>query len=459
MRGLFETLVALRRQSTAAAFDRRTQIAGLRGTRRYRCRCGRPVFFRNSVCTACGSALGYVPEIGRVLPLDPGPTAGLWLVAEEAGAENTAPVKLAAHKSPASAAPGVARVAAAATSAAISDEPRRLYARCANFDTAAGCNWLVALQSTLPAEGEAPDPASTAAPAPMLCRACRLNRTIPDLSDPTAAELWRRMELARRRLVSQLISIGLPVASKVPAANEDPERGLMFDVLRPLPGGPPVMTGHDDGLITLNLDEADDAIRERTRVDMREPYRTLLGHFRHEVGHYYWDRLVDGTPWIEGCRQLFGDDREDYAAALQRHYAQGAKADWAMRHVSSYASTHPWEDWAETWAHYLHMLDTLDTALSFGLDASDVEFDADPFTKAELWKPDDPGAEEFLGFVNGWVELTSVLNELSRSMGQADYYPFVLPRPVVGKLQFVHLVVRGVASATRAAIASDAIAA
>jgi hypothetical protein len=429
MRGLFDTLMALMRQTAAATLDDRAPTAATRGTRRYRCRCGRPVFFRNSVCTACGSALGYVPEIGRVLPLDAGPAPGLWLVAEE---PLVAPATPATAVRPAPAAPPAAA--------------RRLYARCANFDTTAGCNWLVALTTTTaqsPSQSQSQSQGTPpASPAPMLCRACRLNRTIPDLSDPVAAELWRRMELARRRLVSQLISIGLPVASRVPAANEDPQRGLMFDVLRPLPGGPPVMTGHDDGLITLNLDEADDALRERLRVEMREPYRTLLGHFRHEVGHYYWDRLVDNTPWVEGYRQLFGDEREDYAAALQRHYAQGPAPDWALRHVSSYASTHPWEDWAETWAHYLHMLDTLDTALSFGLDASDVEFDADPYTKMDLWRADDPGAEEFLGFVNGWVELTGVLNELSRSMGQPDYYPFVLPRPVVAKLQFVHLVVR-----------------
>jgi len=413
MRGLFDTLTALMRQAAASAPARSASPTAMRGTRRYRCRCGRPVFFRNSACNACGSALGYVPETSRLLPLDPGPAPGLWLLAQE----------------PTTSAPRAPLA------------PRRLYARCANFDTAAGCNWLVALTSTLPPAS--PTEAPPVSPGPMLCRACRLNRTIPDLGDPTAAELWRRIELARRRLVSQLIAVGLPVASRVPAANEDPQRGLMFDVLRALPGGPPVMTGHANGLITLNLDEADDAMRERIRVEMREPYRTLLGHFRHEVGHYYWDRLVLGTPWIDGYRRLFGDETEDYAAALQRHYAQGPAPDWALRHVSSYASTHPWEDWAETWAHYLHMLDTLDTALSFGLDASDVEFDADPYTKADLWRPDDPGAEEFLGFVNGWVELTSVLNELSRSMGQPDYYPFVLPRPVVAKLQFVHLVVRG----------------
>ncbi len=376
-------------------FDRLTQqldqswkpLRAPRAARSYRCRCGRPVFFRNSECTACGSPLGYEPERGRVYALE-ADADGAWRL------------------------DGV-------------DGPR--FRRCVEYDSASGCNWLVALD-----DGDPPR---------LRCRCCRLNHTIPDLSQPDNALLWRKVENARRRLVSQLIALGLPVASQLPAEAEDPQRGLMFDVLQALPGEPPVMTGHAGGLITLNLEEADDAVRERTRTALREPYRTLLGHFRHEVGHYYWDRLVDGSPWHEDFRALFGDERADYLGALQRHYAEGPAPDWALRHVSSYASVHPWEDWAETWAHYLHMVDTLDTALSFGLDAGDVDFAIEPYTTDALWRPDDDGAQDFLGFVNAWVELTGALNELSRSMGQPDFYPFVLPRAVVGKLQFVHCVV------------------
>ncbi|WP_428420798.1 zinc-binding metallopeptidase family protein [Methylibium sp.] len=367
--------------------------------RSYRCRCGRPVFFRNSLCNGCGAALGYEAERGQVLALEPGPQERTWLA---------------------------------------DGDPQTLYRRCGNFDTVAGCNWLVA--------------ASADGSFQPLCRACRLNHTIPDLTQPDHAELWRRIELAQRRLVSQLISLGLPVASRAAGDDMDAKRGLMFDVLAAQPGAPAVMTGHASGLITLNLEEADDAVRERTRAAMREPYRTLLGHFRHEVGHYYWDRLVAGTPWLDGYRELFGDERADYAAALQRHYVEGPAPDWAQRHVSSYASTHPWEDWAETWAHYLHMVDTHDTALSFGLDARAVAIEIEPFDASVLWRPDDPGAAEFLAFVNDWVALTSVLNELSRSMGQHDFYPFVLPRPVVAKLQFVHLVVQGAATELAAPI-------
>jgi hypothetical protein len=174
---------------------------------------------------------------------------------------------------------------------------------------------------------------------------------------------------------------------------------------------------------------------------MREPYRTLLGHFRHEIGHYYWDLLIEPTPWIDDFRQLFGDERDDYGAALRQHYDNGPPPDWADRFVTSYASSHPWEDWAETWAHYLHMADTADTALSFGVDARNVELTSDLFELADLWQPDHPGAAGFLDFLNGWVRLTNVLNELSRSMGQPDYYPFVLPHAAVGKLQFIHQVI------------------
>src|SRR5262249_32771116 len=152
------------------------------------------------------------------------------------------------------------------------------------------------------------------------CVACRLNRTTPDLSDPDNVRYWAALEAAKRRLVSQLLAMGLPVRSK---AREDPEHGVMFDFLRAPKGGPPVMTGHASGLITINAEEADDAKREATRHAMREPYRSLLGHFRHEIGHYYWDRLIWDTKWLEPFRALFGDERASYAEALKRNYEQG----------------------------------------------------------------------------------------------------------------------------------------
>src|SRR4029453_19363135 len=137
-------------------------------------------------------------------------------------------------------------------------------------------------------------------------------------------------------------------------------------------GGPRVMTGHASGLITSNAEEADDALREQIKYALREPYRTLVGHLRHEVGHYYWDRLVWNTPWRGPFRQLFGDERASCDDGLKRNYEQGPPADWASSYVSSYATSHPWEDWAETWRRYVHVVDSLATAMGFGLDAANL---------------------------------------------------------------------------------------
>jgi hypothetical protein len=276
---------------------------------------------------------------------------------------------------------------------------------------------------------------------------------IPDLSVAENGELWGRIEVAKRRVIASLVLLHLPVVSQ---ASPDSQRGITFDLLRPIPGGPAVMTGHHDGVITLNVEEADDVHREAARTAMGEPYRTLVGHVRHEVGHYYWDRLVKGDHWLPDFRELFGDERQDYGQAIQAHHNAGPPPDWRTRFVSGYASAHPWEDWAETWAHYLHMIDALDTALGFGLNAETSGLLFDPFQKSQLYRPEHSSSESFLTFLNRWVQLTAVVNELSRSMGEPDFYPFVLPLAAVKKLQFVHLVIDGAArnpeSATPAAI-------
>ncbi|HEY3965286.1 MAG TPA: putative zinc-binding metallopeptidase [Planctomycetaceae bacterium] len=350
----------------------------------FSCRCGRPVYFRNSLCLGCKTPLGYEPELQQVRALAAAQRPGMWILDDDAGATE--------------------------------------WQRCENFDSPAGCNWLLRAD-----EDET------------LCRSCRLNRTIPNLDDAENALWWRKIENAKRRLVAQLLSLGLPVVSKV---SEDPERGVMFDYLRSPENGPRVLTGHAEGLITLNVEEADDSTREKTRHQLREPYRTLLGHFRHEIGHYYWDRLVRGTPWLEKFRELFGDERKDYAAALNRNYEQGPPADWADQHISSYASVHPWEDWAECWAHYLHVVDSLDTALRYGLRGEDVEQAVEPFRVEDLYDPNVPDAQRVILLINSWIQLTTVLNELARSMGQHDFYPFVMSRPVLRKMHFIQMIVK-----------------
>ncbi len=382
--------------------------------RAYRCQCGCPVFFRNSACLACGTPLGYEPQQARLLPLMPNnaPDAApdTWVIWQDGGGTEAAGANTPANDN----------------NGVLPPLPN-IYTRCTNLQTPAACNWLV--------------PADGSQNGMLLCRACRLNRVIPDLNDPAHADngmLWGRMELAKRRLVSALLALGLPVASRM---TEDTQRGMMFDFLRSPDNGPHVMTGHDTGLITLSLDEADDAVREAVRKAMREPYRTLLGHFRHEVGHYYWDRLVQNTPWMDGFRTLFGDENLDYAAALRKNYEQGPPAQWWLHYVSAYASMHPWEDWAECWAHYLHMRDTIDTALSFGLSANSAQLEVTPFTLDALYQPEHPEAQHFLDFLNDWTRLTTMLNEMSRSMGQPDFYHFILPHEVVAKLHFIHLLV------------------
>ena len=398
--------------------------------RNYRCQCGQPVFFRNSKCLACNTPLGYDCERGLLLPLMPGPHKGSWREWQAGAApatpppDDTQPPSLDEIPGQESAPDAEPAPSAEPDGETGDDDAVPTYKRCLNLSTPASCNWLVAWH----------DPAD-------MCRACRLNRTIPDLTNPEQPDngyLWGRIELAKRRLVSSLILLGLPVASRM---SEDPERGLMFDFLRSPVNGPHIMTGHNTGLITLNIDEADDAKREAVRKAMREPYRTLLGHLRHEVGHYYWDRLVAGTPWLEGFHQLFGDETLDYAAALQRNYDEGPPSDWPLHFVSAYASTHPWEDWAECWAHYMHMRDAIDTALSFGLSVDRFDLEFTPFTLDALYQPEHPDAAQFLTFINHWTRLTTMLNEMSRSMGQPDFYPFVLPLDAVGKLQFIHLLV------------------
>jgi hypothetical protein len=364
-------------------------------SRAYQCQCGRPVFLSNSECLACHTPLGYVIERLGVVPLQPAAEPDTWNV--------------------------------------FGDDGGKAYHRCANFVTAAGCNWMM----PAPREGDDDPSFGTAGLAQGYCLSCSTTRTIPDLSVEGNGELWRKLERAKRRLISQLLALGLPVVTRF----TDPVHGMSFDFLSNVPGALHVLTGHEQGVITLNAEEAEDSVRERIRAEMREPYRTLVGHFRHEIGHYYWDMLILPTPWIEDFRQLFGDERADYMSALKSHYESGPPADWAQRFVTSYASSHPWEDWAETWAHYLHMADTADTALSFGVDVAKVELVSDLFAPEDLWQPEHPEATQFLDFLNGWVRLTNMLNELSRSMGQPDYYPFVLPRVAVGKLQFIHQVI------------------
>jgi hypothetical protein len=348
--------------------------------------CGQLVYFENTQCERCGFALGFLPDAAMMTALQP-----------EAGA-----FKPLANQS-------------------------RPVSYCGNFAHGA-CNWLIDTR-------DGP-----------LCEACKLNRTIPDLSQPENLRRWQRIEIAKRRLVYSLIRLGLPLAGKT----AQPHTGLAFNFLAPPPGEDgqgKILTGHDNGEITLNVAEADDAVRAEIRQKMHEPYRTLLGHFRHEIAHHYWERLVKDKPAYGLFRQTFGDETQDYNQALQAHYAKGAPSGWRERHISAYASAHPHEDWAETFAHYLHMVDTLETAYGFGLrirpragqdDNLSASISFDPYARAD-----------FATIIEAWLPMTFAVNSINRSMGVDDLYPFVISPEATAKLKAVHDIVKGAGTQNR----------
>jgi hypothetical protein len=289
--------------------------------------------------------------------------------------------------------------------------------RCAN-ELLAVCNWL--------ARGPG-----------RLCEACALTRTRPADADEEGLKALAAAEAAKRRLLFELADLGLPVESW-----REREGGLVFDLLSS--ANEPVTTGHADGVIVLDLAEADSVRRERRRAELGEPYRTVLGHLRHEIGHYYQPILApDPSPARDACRARFGDDRADYGAAMARHYEEGAPADWPERFVSAYATMHPWEDWAETFAHYLHIRDALQTAAAYGLrvDGPDIPT-TDPAPLHADPDDADEGDEGIRELLDAWLPLTYAMNAINRSMGSSDLYPFVITAPVEAKLAFVHGLVR-----------------
>ncbi len=297
---------------------------------------------------------------------------------------------------------------------------------CKNGADYGACNWLV------PANGLA------------YCPACKLNRTVPDLSDTVNVEPWHKMEVAKRRTIYTLARLGLTPTSQI----EQPD-GVAFDFLMSTPQMR-VTTGHENGLITLNLLEADDLYREHERHALGEPYRTLVGHFRHELGHYYWDRFFlppQASSLLEECRALFGDERADYAAALSQHYANGPVTNWQDTFITSYAASHPWEDWAETWAQYLHIIDGVETANAFGWTSDRVPLPFTPFKLAPATEKSSKGEADFLRILNGWAKISPALNEIAASMGHATLNPFVFSESAVRKIMFVHKMV-GIAAAS-----------
>ena len=296
----------------------------------------------------------------------------------------------------------------------ISDREQVEYKYCKNNEYKV-CNWVI----------EKDDPED-------YCSACQLNRTIPNLSNPKSDnfENWKNLEIAKHRLIYQLQKMGLRLPSKLKH-----EEGLCFDFVARL-GNPKLMTGHANGVITILIREGDSVLREQTRKQLMEPYRTLVGHLRHEVGHYFWNQLVRDNPRVlKEFRTVFGNEEEDYSKALQTYYKKGAPKNWSASFISEYATSHPWEDWAETWAHYLHIMDIVETAYFFRLNvkpklkakamAAKVSFD--PYSK-----------QNFDVIVRKCVPLSLAVNSINRAMGIPDVYPFVISAEIIEKLRFIH---------------------
>jgi len=296
---------------------------------------------------------------------------------------------------------------------------------CKNFQ-AGVCNWLL-------------DPRSDS----RFCKACELNHYIPNLKSVDSHKGWREIEVAKHRLIYSLLRLGLPLQNKVNA----PDTGISFhfiDADQVVPEDAETTTGHDNGIITISIDEADPAKREQARLNMHERYRTLLGHLRHEVGHYYWDRIICHSPdRLNRFRAHFGDESADYSEALETYYQNGPKNNWNQQFISAYASSHPWEDWAETWSHYLHLTDVMETANALGVSLNphvapsenhlSMVADVDPYLPIH-----------FESFLQQAVALTFAVNSLNRSMGQPDLYPFILNTAVKRKLTFIHEVLKDV---------------
>ena len=205
----------------------------------YTCVCGQLIFFENVACVHCKRQLGFLPDLLWLTSLDPA-SDDLW--------RPTAP-----------------------------EGQGVLYRKCHNYTVENVCNWMV----------------PQTAKEETFCASCRLNEIIPDLSSELNRALWGQIENAKRKTHLQ----SDPIANYPSRSRKDnPQQGLSFrflsDVVSPDGKTSKIMTGHNEGTITLNIAEADDAARETIRHAMKEPYRTLLGHFRHEIGHYYWDRLV-----------------------------------------------------------------------------------------------------------------------------------------------------------------------
>lgn len=333
--------------------------------KRFYCTCGQEIYFANTYCYACGASVGFCPDTKTLITSKD----DQWISADN-----------------------------------------KHYKACAHRDHDLSCNWLIPAEDTHQTQ----------------CLSCSLTRRIPVLNIGNNRKRWQILERQKRRLLYSLLEFNLPIEGRM----QRPQNGLVFDFLEDKRTNPSVSrdivyTGHNNGCITINVAEADDVHRIMERVKMNERYRTVLGHMRHEMGHYYWDKLIRNTHWYSRFRHVFGNE-SNYRSALNTYYHNGSRPGWQQRYISAYASSHPWEDWAESWAHYMHMRDTLETASSYA-SLTDTQNTSEH--------------EDFETLMNNWQQVSVMMNALNRSMGMPDAYPFSLSQQVIVKLRFVHRVI------------------
>ncbi|WP_163650144.1 putative zinc-binding metallopeptidase [Modicisalibacter sp. 'Wilcox'] len=340
----------------------------------YECVCGARLFFDNTHCLACGHEVGWCPGCARISALESLAEGGYSCLHEDCGAA---------------------------------------LLKCGNYADHDVCNRLVAI-----VDGR----------AEALCDCCRYNDVVPDLSIEGHRERWAALEAAKRRLFYTLDLLALPHGTADEGFDPPLSFSFMADALpdaglwRSTAGSERVYTGHAGGHITINVKEADDVERERLRVDMNESHRTLIGHFRHEIGHYYWDLLVKGRD-EDAFREIFGDPAApSYGEALERYYEAGPPAGWPADFVSAYAAMHPWEDFAETFAFYLDIVAVLDTAHHLGF--SGIDHDA-----------------SLPRMLSAFQQVGLAANELNREMGLTDLVPEVVTPTIRDKLAHVHRLV------------------
>ncbi len=346
--------------------------------RRFNCTCGNSVFFENNQCVACSSELGWCPVCAAIGPIIRESNGGYRCGHQTCGVALT---------------------------------------KCYNYAHENVCNRCVVTSHDVGGH--------------TLCDYCRFNETIPDLSVKDNRKKWLRLERGKRRLLYTLDLLRLPygddrdgIESKLSFDFKDdvaPERKWLWVMSK----GEQVYTGHANGKITINLREADHVEREKARVSFNEAHRTVIGHFRHEIGHYYWDLLVKSQCEAD-CIAIFGDhDNPNYSEALEKYYKEGPAPGWEQSFVSNYATMHSWEDFAETFATYLDMISVLDTAFNMGF-LMDM----------------DVTSADFKTMTDQYARLGVLFNEVNRSMGLLDLVPEILAPRIMEKMSFVHDLLR-----------------